>query len=141
MKSWSSAFLVAGLSLSLCCACSTSGLDEAILYPQFTEAIVMLAGAKTAVGEFYGIHKRCPVTNSETGFVEPTEAKGDFVASTTVGTRDGVCTVTARFGENAAPPLRGKFVGAKLKPDSSWECFTDIDPKYLPCKGVSQAAP
>ena len=134
MKYWSFGFVLAGFSLLLHCASSQAADDEASLQRQLGQARVLLAGAKTAVGEFYGLKKRCPVTNAETGLAEATLLSSKWITETGVGTNNGACTVAAKFGEGAMPLLRGKFLGARLKPDLSWECFSDVDSKYLPCK-------
>ena len=134
MRSWSLGFALAGFALLLYCASSNAADDDASLQRQLDRARFLLTGAKTAVGEFYGFKKRCPVTNAETGLADATLLSSDWITETGVGASKGACTVVAKFGEGALPPLRGKFLGARLKPDSSWECFSDVDAKYLPCK-------
>jgi tetratricopeptide (TPR) repeat protein len=134
MKFWLVGILLAGFSFSSYCAALNATDDDASLQRQLDQARVLLAGAKTAVAEFYGLKKRCPVTNAETGLAQATLLGSDWITETGVGASKGACTVAAKFGEGALPPLRGKFLGARLKPDSSWECFSDVDAKYLPCK-------
>jgi tetratricopeptide (TPR) repeat protein len=135
-------FLV-GSFLALATLSTTTKADDdaAVLKPQLGEANMLLAGAKVAVGEFYGYYKKCPSTNAETGLAEAEQMVGRYVVATGVGTRNGACIVTARFGEKAEPTLRGKFLGARLKADSSWECLSDIDPKILPTDCAGAAAP
>jgi tetratricopeptide (TPR) repeat protein len=134
MKAWSFGIVLAVFSLLLYCASSNAAADDASLQRQLGQARVLLAGAKTAVGEFWGSKKRCPVTNEEAGLAEATLLRSDWITETGVGVNKGACTVAAKFGDGALPALRGKFLGARLNPDSSWECFSDVDAQYVPCK-------
>jgi type IV pilus assembly protein PilA len=106
-----------------------------LIRSQVSEGLVLSAGAKVSVSEYYIDHGDWPSDNVEAGLAADTEIAGKYVAKITVD--DGVIDV--EYGGEANAVIDGRAV--QLTPVTTnagsvaWVCgsaSTEIENKYLP---------
>ena len=102
---------------------------------QVSEGMSLASGSKTAVAEYYQDHGTFPGDNSTAGVSEPTQIRGKYTTSVTVG-GSGVISVT--YGNDANADLvadGGKLVLTPVTHVGSveWGCDqSDLPAKWLP---------
>ena len=93
---------------------------------------------KVSVAEHFRQYQSCP-GNDDSGFEPPENYATGLVASATVGTFDNDrCGIEMRLTVPGNDRLDGKAMWFEYNPaDSSWQCSSEIDDKYLPttCRG------
>jgi type IV pilus assembly protein PilA len=106
-----------------------------IVRSQVSEGLVLSAGAKTSVSEYYAGHGDWPTDNTEAGLATDTDISGKYVAKISV--EDGVIDV--EYGGEANTIIDGRAL--QLTPVTTnvgsvdWVCASasaEIDDRYLP---------
>jgi type IV pilus assembly protein PilA len=102
---------------------------------QMSEAMSLASGVRTSVSEFYQNNGAFPSDNTEAGAAAPTEIKGKYVLSVTVGTPDGLITAVLKSASPVVQQIQGKkLILSPISQTGSmeWHCGGDAATKYYP---------
>nr|AAF43788.1 pilin [Neisseria cinerea] len=113
---------------------------------QMSEALTLAEGQKSAVVEYFSDKGVFPANNAAAGIAAPTEIKGKYVASVTVGktgtngAADAKATITAKMNATGVNnDIKGKTLmleGSQSAGSFSWVCkkgtSDSVDDKFLP---------
>ena len=120
--------------IGILAAIAIPAYQDYIARAQASEALVLLTGKKTPMGEFYSDAGRWPVNIAS---VSDTGESGRYIAQVAIangGGTDGPITLTANIRmENVAKALQGKSILLSSTSGSTWTCYSlNIDPRFLP---------
>ena len=110
---------------------------------QFSEAMILASGQKTAVAESWSNKGTPPTNNTEAGVAAPTDISGKYVKSVTISVNGGDGLIQAKMrGSGVAKPIQsktltltGSFTGQGTSNSGvavTWACSSDAGARYLP---------
>ena len=98
-----------------------------------SEAVTLVAGAKSAVSEYYSNENAWPTSNAEAGIASASKIKGKGVQSVTVG---GNGVITAKTSDKVDASGELKFTPSASPDDGSieWKCQhnSSLKAKWVP---------
>lgn len=129
--------------IGILAAIALPAYQDYVARSQFSEAMVLASGQKTAVTESWSNNGSPPSDNAAAGVSAPTDIKGKYVESVTISVsgNDGLIQAKMR-GSGVAAPIQGKtltltgtFAGQGANNSGvavNWACGSDADARYLP---------
>lgn len=99
---------------------------------QVAEGIGLSTGAKLAIASHFADHGAFPVDNSDAGMATPASISGKYVASVTLGDKNGQINVL--FGNDASAMISGDTLTLQATDTQGslrWQC-SGLDDKHLP---------
>ena len=129
--------------IGILAAIALPAYQDYVARSQFSEAMILASGQKTAVTESWSNNGSPPSDNAAAGVSQPTDIKGKYVESVTisVGGSDGLILAKMRSSDVAAPirgatlTLTGTFAGQGANNSGvavNWGCSSSAPPRYLP---------
>lgn len=127
--------------IAILAAIAIPAYQDYLIRSQVSEGASLVAGAKTAVSEYYSNFGAAPADNGAAGLAPAKNITGNYVSE--VGVTKGV--ITAKFaGPKSHANIKAKALAfTPVFPDTTtgstvWHCNpaksagTNVDPKYLP---------
>lgn len=124
--------------IAILAAIALPAYNDYTLRAQVASALPVAEPAKAALSEHLSREQTCP-NNEEAGFGSPASYASGTVASISFGQFESdLCGMELILAVPGKAALDGKAVWLEYDPsDSSWQCSSEIDDKFLPanCRG------
>lgn len=144
MPGWAIALIVVfgGLFLivPILAAISIPAYQNYLVRSQVNEGMVLAAGAKTGVAEYFSNHGRFPVSNADAGVASAASITGKYVSSVRVGMLDAqhgmvVVSFSDTAPQHADAALDGKYLvlvaRAGIAGTLDWKCVSNVPARDL----------
>lgn len=128
--------------IGILAAIALPAYQDYVARSQFSEAMILASGQKTAVTESWSNKGTPPANNTEAGVAAPTDVSGKYVESVTISANGSDGLIQARMrGSGVATPIQGKtltLTGTFVAQGNSsgiavtWACSSDAGSRYVP---------
>jgi len=126
--------------IGILAAIAIPAYQDYVTRAQLSEAMVLTAGQKVRIVDFYSQTGKCPQSGQD-GVPLAASLSGKYIASVALAGTAPICTATAKFSStNVAAALQNKtlimrlsYIGSGLSGSTGWVCSSpDINARYLP---------